>query len=274
MITGAVYLAALPMKETYKPEILRRRAKRLGIKPVGTGMAKHISAKKSVMQGLVRPLHMLVTEVSSSFPRTLGFPVPNDSQPAVFFFSLYTAFAFGVIFLFFAAFPFVFERSPYNFSTSEAGLAFIAIGIGVLIGGFTGVVVDRVWYQKKARAAVQEGRQYAAPEHRLYNAMLGSFGLPIGMFWFGWTADKGVHWAVPLVGAIPFAWGNICVFVSSMEISMMTHSLILDQISAVLYMADVYGPSNGASALAANGIVRYVLGGVFPLFTIQSMFLL
>jgi hypothetical protein len=27
---------------------------------------------------------------------------------------------------------------------------------------------------------------------------------------------------------------------------------------------------NGASAIAANGIVRYILGAVFPLFTVQS----
>jgi hypothetical protein len=38
----------------------------------------------------------------------------------------------------------------------------------------------------------------------------------------------------------------------------------------VLYLADVYGATNGASAIAANGIARYVLGAVFPLFTVQS----
>lgn len=35
---------------------------------------------------------------------------------------------------------------------------------------------------------------------------------------------------------------------------------------------DVYGPLNGASAMAANGLVRYGLGAAFPLFTIPSMF--
>lgn len=37
-------------------------------------------------------------------------------------------------------------------------------------------------------------------------------------------------------------------------------------------MIDVYGPVNGASAMAANGIIRYSLGAVFPLFTVQSKF--
>jgi hypothetical protein len=35
-------------------------------------------------------------------------------------------------------------------------------------------------------------------------------------------------------------------------------------------MVDVYGPSGGASAMAANGFLRYTLGAVFPLFAIQS----
>ena len=39
-------------------------------------------------------------------------------------------------------------------------------------------------------------------------------------------------------------------------------------------MTDVYGPLNGASAIAANGIFRYTLGAVFPLFTVQSEWLL
>lgn len=37
-------------------------------------------------------------------------------------------------------------------------------------------------------------------------------------------------------------------------------------------MTDVYGALNGASTLAANGIFRYTLGAVFPLFTVQSTY--
>ena len=35
---------------------------------------------------------------------------------------------------------------------------------------------------------------------------------------------------------------------------------------------DTYGPMTGASALAANGLARYLSGAAFPLFTIQSEF--
>lgn len=40
-------------------------------------------------------------------------------------------------------------------------------------------------------------------------------------------------------------------------------------ISAALYLIDVYGALSGASAMAAIGIVRYLLGAAFPLFTVQ-----
>lgn len=60
-ITLAIYLAALPMKETYKPTILQRRAKKLGlsIKPP----AGDTSIKRTVVLKFARPMHMLFTEV-------------------------------------------------------------------------------------------------------------------------------------------------------------------------------------------------------------------
>lgn len=34
-------------------------------------------------------------------------------------------------------------------------------------------------------------------------------------------------------------------------------------------MLDVYGQMGGASAMAANGLLRYTMGASFPLFTVQ-----
>jgi hypothetical protein len=145
---------------------------------------------------LLRPLHMLF------------------SEPIVAFMSLYTAFTFSVLFAFFAAFPYVF-KSVYHFSTSQTGLAFLAIGLGILLSAATSIMLDRVLYQKHHAKAVAEGRTQVAPEHRLYSAMLGSVGVPVGLFWFAWTARSGVHWIVPILGGVPFAWGNLNIFVSS-----------------------------------------------------------
>lgn len=42
------------------------------------------------------------------------------------------------------------------------------------------------------------------------------------------------------------------------------------QCSAALYLLDTYGALYGASAMAANGLLRYILSAAFPLFTVQS----
>ena len=64
------------------------------------------------------------------------------------------------------------------------------------------------------KKSLNGGRQgVVAPEHRLYAAMLGSFGVPLGLFWFAWTARSEVHWISPILAAIPFGWGNLMVFV-------------------------------------------------------------
>lgn len=36
-----------------------------------------------------------------------------------------------------------------------------------------------------------------------------------------------------------------------------------------MYLVDVYQAANAASALAANGIMRYGFSAIFPLFTVQ-----
>lgn len=82
--------------------------------------------------------------------------------------------------------------------------------------------------------------------------MAGSIGLPISLFWFAWTSKKSVHWIVPIMGLVIFVWGNVSVF-----------------IPCVLYIMDTYMATNSASAIATNGLLRYIFGAVFPLFTVQ-----
>jgi MFS family permease len=236
LFTGlASLLFALPQSETYKKIILQQRAKKLGLQPppnpIPAGFAR---VKFLLLVTLGRPIRMLFTE------------------PIVAFFSIYTAFNFSVLFGFFAAFPYVFE-GVYHFNLGEGGLSFLGIGIGCVLATTTYILLDRIMYQKRTRALQATGDMTPLdPEHRLYAAMIGSFLLPLGLFWFAWTARADIHWIVPMIATIPFACGNLLVFCS-----------------AVLYLIDTYGPLMGASAMAANGLLRYTLGAVFPLFTLQ-----
>lgn len=173
------------------------------------------------------------------------------TEPIVGFFSVYTAFNFGVLFTFFAAFPYVFG-TVYHFTTEQSGLVFLAIGVGVLLAVPT-VIFFNIKFYLPAHAVAAAAGADLAPEHRLYPAMAGAFGMPIGLFWFAWTARSDISWVSPVMAAIPFAWGNLCIFVG-----------------AGTYLVDTYGPMNGASALAANGLLRYIFGAAFPLFALQS----
>lgn len=236
MVGGAAYLFCLPQKETYKKIILQRRAKRLNIPPPPQTLPSsgRERLKFLFMATIGRPLFMLFTE------------------PIVALFSIYVSFNFSVLFAFFAAFPIVFQ-GVYNFDLGQTGLAFLGIGLGCLVAAAIFVVTDRLTYQKKTRAMRARGDMtQLSPEHRLFAAMLGSFLLPIGLFWFAWTARTSVHWIVPILATIFFGCGNLLVFCS-----------------CVLYLMDTYGPLLGASAAAANGVLRYVAGSAFPLFTRQ-----
>ncbi|OQE77396.1 hypothetical protein PENNAL_c0062G10490 [Penicillium nalgiovense] len=86
-----------------------------------------------------------------------------------------------------------------------------------------------------------------APEAAVIAVCIGSILIPIGEFWFSWTAQPSVHWILPILAGIPFGLGNGLVF-----------------IYATNYMAGSY-TVYAASALAGNSIVRYGLAGVLPL---------
>ena len=182
------------MEETYKKTILLKRAKSLGLEtPKGpSGLA---ALKFLLHLTFFRPITMLVTE------------------PIVIAWSSYIAFNFAVLYSFFAAFPLVFS-SIYNFGPEQTGLTFLAIGVGCILATATFIIIDRLIYRKHhAQSHIQGHAGVVAPEHRLYAAMMGSIGIPFGLFWFAWTARKGIHWMSPVAAAVPFAWGNLCVFV-------------------------------------------------------------
>ena len=214
----ATYIFACRMSETYKPIILKRRRKRLGVTEAPKTMSGLGALRKFMTITLFRPLMMLVTE------------------PIVAFFSLYVAVDFGILFTFFASFPLVYSR-VYHFNAGQVGLTFLPIMVGCFIATITCILCDSILYKKhlarlntanSSEDTLESHKETATnrphlppppvkhlePEHRLYAAMIGSFGLPIGLFWFAWTAGTGVHWASPVMATVVFAWGNLCVFVS------------------------------------------------------------
>jgi MFS family permease len=228
IIAAPIALMALFMSETASFRILYLRQKKAGKK------VAHQSGDTAILLhklriAFTRPLHMMFVE------------------PLVAYLSIYTGFAFAMMFSFFGSYSYVFQ-SIYHFNAKETGLTFLGILVGFLFAVASFGIFDATLY----RTAAVKAKGKPAPEHRLYAAMLGSVMLPIGLFWFAWSPMKDVHWIVPVLAGVPFGWGCLSIF-----------------ISATTYLVDVYMAANSASAVAANGILRYGLGAAFPLFTLQ-----
>lgn len=174
------------------------------------------------------------------------------TEPIVAFFSIYIAFNFATLFAFFAAFPYIF-RTTYSFSTIASVLVFVSVGVGGILAIPTIILCDRHFYQYQVRRVHACGEAgHVAPEHRLYPALGACLGFPLGLFWFAWTARPDVHWISPVLAAAPFSWGNSTIF-----------------IAATAYLLDTYQARNGASAMAASSLLRYIAGAAFPLFVLR-----
>jgi hypothetical protein len=201
--------------------------------------------EKFMRSTMARPLHMLLTE-----------PIPG-------LFSLYVAFNFSIMYCFFVAFPIVFE-TVYGFDHGLQGLTFFGLGVGVLIAIIIIILNSKYIYAPRAaRWKKQHAQEHGdsktksaaptpPPEWRLFIAFPGSILLPVSLFLFAWTARPLVHWIVPVIAEALFGIGQVLIFMA-----------------ATMYIMDTYGPLYGASAMAANGLLRYVMGSAFPLFAQQ-----
>ena len=79
----------------------------------------------------------------------------------------------------------------------------------MFIGMFVfGALSDRMLKAKAAKTGVMK------PEYRLPLLLPGAVFIPVGIFIYGWTAEKHVFWFVPILGTAFLGVGLIGVFVS------------------------------------------------------------
>ncbi|EAS30292.3 multidrug resistance protein [Coccidioides immitis RS] len=228
IVSGAITINTfIFMRESYHPILLARKTKRL-IKETGnqnlrSALDRGIEPKQLILQSIIRPTKMLFC------------------SPIVFLLSLYVAVVYGYLYLLFTTISSVFH-DQYNFSQGNVGLAFLGIGIGSVGGlGFISIVSDRLLKKLSAKSGEMK------PEYRLPPLIPGGLFIPVGLFWYGWTAEYGVHYIVPIIGTFFVGVGMI--------VTMMATST---------YLVDAY-TIHAASAMAANTLLRSVIGAVLPL---------
>ncbi|KAG7039259.1 fluconazole resistance protein [Colletotrichum scovillei] len=121
---------AFCMPESYALTLLERKARRLRLQTrnphLESVLATHRKPKDLFMFSILRPAKMMFL------------------SPIVFCLSIYMAILYGYLYLLFTTFPQVFKQQ-YGFSQGSAGLAYIGIGVGSVIGLlFAGLVSDRL----------------------------------------------------------------------------------------------------------------------------------
>ncbi|KAJ5973810.1 hypothetical protein N7481_011020 [Penicillium waksmanii] len=230
LILSAVALVlAIILKETYAPTLLQRKAARLRKETGDERWWSRYDRKESLYEilklNLSRPFVMAVTE------------------PICIFWNIYIAIVYGILYLCFTAYPIVFGDIR-GWKLGLSGLAFLGIGIGVLITIACEPLVRRLINSHEKDP--ETGKVH--PEAMVSFVCICSILIPIGELWFAWTcAPASIHWVVPLLAGIPFGAGNTGVFIYASN-----------------YLTYSYG-MYAASALAGNSVIRSVLGGVLPL---------
>ena len=215
--------------ETYPIVLLNRKAKRLreetGNPRLHTVFETSQGASTTFRVAIVRPFKLLVL------------------NPAVFSLGLFQAFVYGFLYLMFVTFPELY-LVHYHAKISTTGLYYLGPAIGILLGVL--VCTPLIQFSFERLTAANGG--VSKPEYRLPVLMLGGVFVPAGLFWYGWSAEKHLHWVMPVAGTAIFTFGMISVFGAVQT-----------------YLIDM-SPRYAASAVSAATVFRSLFGFGFPLF--------
>ncbi|KAJ7875796.1 major facilitator superfamily domain-containing protein, partial [Mycena leptocephala] len=239
---GIIALGGIPLlQETYAPVLRARKVtKEFNADPEKLDLedpAIQEGVSEKIWTNLSRAIIVLLT---TSF--------------VCFIFSLYNSFdgadlaIQGVYYLMFTTFPPLFAET-YGLSVGITLCCYSSFGrVGFILASVVGAVFNKAFYFKLSERNGGVGK----PEMRIPAIIFGSFFVPAGLFWYGWSATAKMHWIKPIIGSGIFAFGRLCRLFRFASIPLQ------------LYLVDAFTYS--ASALAATSVLRSVFGFVFPLF--------
>lgn len=215
--------------ETYSPVLLTRRAKNLRFETGNWALhsrheAQRVDLRAIARTYLIRPIVMLAQE------------------PVLMLVTLYMSLIYGILYLFFEAFPVSFnEERKWNLGVGA--LPFLSVAIGIILGSIVILFHIRVRY-----TSIVKRHGSVPPEERLLPMMLGSILLPAGLFWWAWTSDPHIVWVPQVIAGIPIGMGLVMIFLQGLN-----------------YIIDVY-TKNVNSAVAANVFLQSWVGAGFTMF--------
>ena len=181
ILTGIIGCLMLAMRESRPTLLLEKRLDTLKELTGDTSLHIHNpdqmpDAQTFVKSGLLRPIKLLFTE------------------PIVFTVAIMTSVAYGLIYLFTVAMPIIYKS--FGFDARHASLAFIPIGLGVVLG------LPLRYYDRRILRRKQEQGKAITPEDKLVGFVLAAPALAVGLWWFSWTVPPmvlHVHWVVSML---------------------------------------------------------------------------
>ena len=182
-------------KESYAPVLLQRKASRRRFETRNWALHAPLDEQPVRLHDIVhrylfRPWKMLALE------------------PVLFLLTIYISLVYGILYLFFTAYPVSFQEDR-GWNLGVGALPFLGINIGVIIG-----VVLTTWNsQTRYKRKMEENYGIPVPEERLVPMMAGAFILPLGLFWFAWTSNPHISWVPQILAGIPMGTGVLLIFI-------------------------------------------------------------
>ncbi|SMR43160.1 unnamed protein product [Zymoseptoria tritici ST99CH_1E4] len=227
-ITGTFWLiiCVFFLRETYAPCLLESKARKLR---TSTGLQY-----RSKLDDGIAPKERLLASVARPW-KMLSF------CPVIIILSLFGSVAYCFMYLMFSTLTEVFV-STYGFTEGQAGLTFLGLGVGSLLGQ---LMLD-FWMRGQTRDRNRTGRELLAEDH-LPPLVVSGVLIACGQSGYGWSLHYVWHWIVPVAATGVTGLGIIFAFQAVQG-----------------YLVEAY-TSYAASALAVSVAVRCVFGLTVPL---------
>ncbi|KGO76181.1 Major facilitator superfamily domain, general substrate transporter [Penicillium italicum] len=166
-------------------------------------------------------------------------------DPVILFINIHTMFIYGILYLWYEFFPYVFGEI-YGFTGMEQSFAFFGIFVGAVISVSSYMLWIHYYFQPHV-ARKEANNEIVEPEEQILPGAVGAICIPICLFIFGWTSRENVHWILPIIGTAFFAPGFHLTFQTVLN-----------------YLGQSY-PSHVAGVFAGNAFFRSAFGGALPL---------
>ncbi|KAI4146212.1 MAG: hypothetical protein LQ340_006009, partial [Diploschistes diacapsis] len=206
-IAGITLPPLFLMPETYGPLLLLRRARHLRKTNPSAATTTTIFAPLELEAGsprdiatrvLTRPFRMFFTE------------------KMVLFTCLYTALIYAIFYLYFEAYPLIFQTaspSGYNLSAGPASLTFVPISAGSILS-FPIFIAYDAYLRRAQRLRRKWAARYEA--RRLPLAFIGGPLISASIFWLALTSDPGRFSdpVLPALAGLPYGVGFVLIFMA------------------------------------------------------------